>query len=531
MEDQQDNLQEPLLQSSVVIPHHEGHTFTFANGVTRSVSRRDEVIALTPDWIWGEVQKQVYIAAPMVCVSLLQYLLTVVSVMFVGHLGELQLASASIASSFSNVTGTTLLIGMASALETLCGQAYGAKQYHMLGIHMQRAIFVLYLVSVPIAVVWWNMDTILIHLGQDPEISALAGVYARYLVPTLFGAATLQPMVKFLQTQSIVLPMALFSAAAVLIQIPLCWVMIFKLEFGYRSAAIATSLATWMNAIFMALYIKFSPRCRKSWTSLSTDAFHELGAFTKLAIPSAIMICLEYWSFEGLVLLSGLLPNPKLETSTLSICLTSTALLYMIPFGIGAAVSTRVGNELGAGRPQAAKGAVLIAVGMGLTEGLLMATIMYFARYIWGTAFTFEEEVIQYVARCIPLLAFMHIMDSLQGVLSGVARGCGWQAFGAAANLCAFYVVGLPSAIVLAFVFDLKGRGLWIGMVGGIVTQAIALSILTLRTNWQKQAEDALLRVYDSATATLPVESNHEKNGDVPALEPFKDNDHDDRKQ
>lgn len=518
-------LQEPLLENQAETPAPQTYLFTFSNGVTRSVSRRDDDIACTPEWIWGEVRKQLYIAGPMVCVALLQYLLIVVSVMFVGHLGELELASASIAASFAGVTGTSLIIGMASALETLCGQAYGAKQYHMLSIYMQRAIFVLYLVCIPIAIVWWYMDSLLVFLGQDVQISELAGVYARYLTPTIFAVATLQPLVKFLQTQSIVLPMAIVSAATLILHIPLCYLLIFNLGLGFRGAAIASSFSNWVNVIVLALYVRFSPSCKRTWTAFSMEAFNDLSSFFKLAIPSAVMICLEYWSFEALVLLSGLLPNPQLETSTLSICLTSTALLYMIPFGIGAAASTRVGNELGAGRPQAAKGAVTIAVSMGLTEGIVMAIVMYSGRNLWGKAYTQEQEVVQYVAECIPLLALIHLMDSIQGVLSGVARGCGWQAFGAAANLGAYYVVGLPAAVVLAFVYDLKGRGLWIGMLLGIVTQASSLVIITWLTDWQQQAEQAFHRVDSTACATLPIEANRAQKDEVPALRSFSNGD------
>lgn len=61
---------------------------------------------------------------------------------------------------------------------------------------------------------------------------------------------------------------------------------------------------------------------------------------------------LELWSFELLVLLSGLLPNPVLETSTLSICLNTSLTLWMIPVGLGGTASTRISNELGAGNPK-----------------------------------------------------------------------------------------------------------------------------------------------------------------------------------
>jgi len=68
-------------------------------------------------------------------------------------------------------------MGMASALETLCGQAYGAKQYHLFGIQLQRAIFALFCVSIPLAMIWANMGNILAALGQDPLISIEAGKY------------------------------------------------------------------------------------------------------------------------------------------------------------------------------------------------------------------------------------------------------------------------------------------------------------------------------------------------------------------
>ncbi|XP_056165823.1 protein DETOXIFICATION 17-like [Syzygium oleosum] len=81
-----------------------------------------------------ELKRQVRLSGPLIGVSMLQYSVQVISVMFVGHLGELPLSGASMATSFASVTGFSVLLGMGSALETLCGQAYGAKEYHMLGV-------------------------------------------------------------------------------------------------------------------------------------------------------------------------------------------------------------------------------------------------------------------------------------------------------------------------------------------------------------------------------------------------------------
>ncbi|KAH0656833.1 hypothetical protein KY290_030948 [Solanum tuberosum] len=97
------------------------------------------------------------------------------------------------------------------------------------------------------------------------------------------------------------------------------YALYFLIGLGVKGAALANSISYWLNFLFLAIYIKFSPTCAKTWTGLSKEALKDMLAFIGLAIPSAIMVCLEMWSFELIVLLSGLLPNPQLETSVLSI--------------------------------------------------------------------------------------------------------------------------------------------------------------------------------------------------------------------
>jgi len=258
---------------------------------------------------------------------------------------------------------------MASALDTLCGQSYGAKQHYMLGIHMQRAMLVLMIVSIHLAFIWANTGSILIAFGQDPEISAEAGQYARLMIPSLFAYGLLQCLNRFLQTQNIVFPMVLSSGVTTLLHIAICWTMVFKSGLGNRGAAIANAISYWINVLILILYVKFSPSCSKT-----KEALHGIPSFLRLAIPSAVMvwyilfthfyqqsfmsklhcfpqsyavICskdteslfpffiynisnsLEMWSFEMMVLLSGLLPNPKLEASVLSIWLVRITVSYL----------------------------------------------------------------------------------------------------------------------------------------------------------------------------------------------------------
>ncbi|XP_024374051.1 protein DETOXIFICATION 16 isoform X2 [Physcomitrium patens] len=438
-----------------------------------------------------EVVRQCWIAGPMICVNLLQYSITVLSVMFVGHLGELELASASIANSVAGVMGYYVLLGMGSALETLCGQAHGAAQYHMLGVYLQRAFLVLFTTCIPLSLVFLYMENILCVVGQDPEIAKKAGEYALYLLPSLFGYALMQPVVKFLQTQSIILPMVLCSVATLTLHASILYIFIYTLGLGFRGAAIATSLSIWVNAILLILYVKLSGACEKTWKTFSREAFNHLHEFLRLAIPSCVMICLEYWCFEILVMAAGLLPNPQLELSSLSVCLSTITLNYMIPFGLSAAASTRVSNELGARDAEAAKQAVRVVIGMSAFQATIVASFFLALRFNWGWLFSNEFEVVHYVGTIMPLLACVILFDGIQGVLSGVVRGCGIQGLGAMINLWTFYGVGVPTGLILAFYFKFAGRGLIIGLLCGLGTQMLTLFIVIFQIDWNKQIEVA----------------------------------------
>ncbi|KAF7131525.1 hypothetical protein RHSIM_Rhsim09G0101600 [Rhododendron simsii] len=175
-----------------------------------------------------------------------------------------------------------------------------------------------------------------------------------------------------------------------------------------------------------------------------------------LLFPASVS-CLEYWSFEMVVLLSGLLPNPQLETSVLSVSLNTCWMVYMISVGLGGAISTRVSNEMGAGRPQGARLALCVMVVVAVVEGVIVGTGTILVRHLWGKLYSNEEEVISYVAKMMPLLALSDFLDGFQCVLSGAARGCGWQNLCAFINLGAYYVVAIPSAVLFAFVLHIGG--------------------------------------------------------------------------
>ncbi|KAA3476025.1 protein DETOXIFICATION 16-like [Gossypium australe] len=458
-EDKKSSLTSALIQ---IPPENEAGS---SNGIKEV--RRKKII-------WEEVKKQVWLAGPLIGVSLFQYSIQMISVMLVGHLGELPLSAASMATSFATVTGFSLLVSMSLIyIHILFGNGNGTG-YPLRAVIWGKAIFNAGYSHAKSNAYSCNrqhtpchyMDKHYTHstfFGQDHDISMAAGEYACFMVPSLFAYGLLQCLVKFLQTQNIVFPMMISSGITTLLHILICWVMVFKSELGFRGAALGNSISNWFNVMLLVLYVKLSPSCAKTWTGFSKEAFHNIFTFLRLAVPSAIMVCLEMWSFEMMVLLSGLLPNPKLQTSVLSSCHNTSYTVWMIPFGLSGAVSTRVSNELGAGNPEAARLAVNVVIVVAICVGLSVRLILI--RSIWGHAYSNEVEVVKYVAVMMPLVATSNFLDSLQCVLS----------------------VGIPCAVLFAFVLYVGGKGLWLELICALAAQATGLSIVTIRTNWEKE--------------------------------------------
>ncbi|CAN7063842.1 unnamed protein product [Brassica oleracea var. botrytis] len=461
--------------------------------------REEELVPVKTTWQRGqltdELKKVGRLAAPMATVTIAQYLLPVISVMIAGHKGELQLSGVALATSFTNVSGFSIMYGLVGALDTLCGQAYGAKEYEKLGTYTYSAIASNIPICILISIIWIYMDKLLISLGQDPDISRVAGSYAFWLIPALFGHASVIPVTRFLLTQGLVVPLLYCALTTLLFHIPVCWSLVSVFGLGSNGAALAMSVSFWFYAVILACYVRFSTSCEKTRSFVSDDFVSCVKQFFHFGVPSAAMVCLEWWLFELLILSSGLLPNPKLETSVLSICLTTGTLHYVISSGIAAGVSTRVSNNLGAGSPEVARVSVMAGLCFWLMESVFFSTLLFTCRNIVGYAFSNSNEVVDYVAELSPLLCLSFILDGFTAVLNGVARGSGWQHIGAWNNVVAYYLVGAPVGLYLAFRRGFNGKGLWCGVVVGSAVQATILAIVTSSMNWKEQAEKARKRI------------------------------------
>ncbi|XP_016509889.2 protein DETOXIFICATION 14-like [Nicotiana tabacum] len=179
---------------------------------------------------------------------------------------------------------------MASGLETLCGQAYGARQFQKVGTITYAAVIFLLFFCLPVSLLWIFTDKLLIWIGQDPSISVEAGKYSIWLISSLFPYAILQSLNCYFQTQSLILPMLWSSVVSLCLNLPLSWALIFKFKLGTSGVAMAIGLSYSLNVILLVLYLKSSLTCQKTRPFFSKDVFIIMPQFFQFAIPSAGMV-------------------------------------------------------------------------------------------------------------------------------------------------------------------------------------------------------------------------------------------------
>ncbi|CAL2235877.1 unnamed protein product [Prunus armeniaca] len=447
------------------------------------------------------------ISGPTTITGLLLYSRAMISMLFLGYLGELELAGGSLSIGFANITGYSVISGLAMGMEPICGQAYGAKQMKLLGLTLQRTVLLLLSTSIPISFMWLNMKRVLLWCGQDEEISSVAHTFILFSIPDLFFLSLLHPLRIYLRTQNITLPLTYCSAISVVLHVPLNFLLVVKFNMGISGVAIAM---VWFNLnlfILLSSFTYFSNVYKDSWVCPSTDCIRGWSSLLALAIPTCISVCLEWWWYELMIMLCGLLANPKATIASMGILIQTTALVYVFPSSLSLGVSTRVGNELGANRAAKARISTIVSLACAVALGLLAMLFTTLMRHQWGRFFTSDPEILELTAIALPIVGLCELGNCPQTTGCGVLRGSARPTIGANINLGSFYLVGMPVAMLMGFVVKMGFAGLWLGLLAAQGSCALLMLYVLRTTDWNAQVKRAreLTQASASSSTTPPI--------------------------
>ena len=432
-------------------------------------------------------------AAPLMITFLLQYSLTVASIFTVGHIGVAELGAVSLASMSANITGYALYQGLATSLDTLCAQAYGSGRKKLVGLQMQRMIFFLWAITIPIAVVWLCADKILEALVPEKEIAALAGLYLKVVLLGAPGYATFEAGKRFCQAQG------LFSAS--LYVLVFCapfnafmnWLFVWKFDWGFVGAPIAVAVTDNLLPLGLFIYVRFiSKNGMSCWNGFTKKAWRNWGPMVKLALPGVVMIEAEVLAFEILTFAASYFGQTALAAQ--SVLATLTSITFQIPFPLSIAGSTRVANLIGATLADAAKISTKVTFSAGVVVGIMNVVLLSALKDYIPRLFTNDEDVISLVSQILPLCAAFQLFDALAACCNGILRGLGRQEFGGYVQLFCYYVFAMPISFGTAFGLGWGLWGLWTGVALALGLVALIEFLYLGRTDWQRSVDEARSR-------------------------------------
>ncbi|KAG6814832.1 hypothetical protein H0H93_012078, partial [Arthromyces matolae] len=359
-------------------------------------------------------------------------------------------------------------LGGTTALDTLGSQAFTGNRPSDLSVHFQRCVILLSLLFIPVGVFWAFIEPILLFLEQPAQLSHDVQSFLRILILGAPGYIGFESLKKYLQpalqtvsryTEHVILlkyphlfpgitsPPTIVLVVLSPINVALNLWLIHGTSLGLLGSPIALAITYWLCFALLSLFTFLSPKHTRNsaWGGFQPAAVFDIQNswnFLRLAIPGVLMVGTEWAAFEIVALAAGRLG--ELPLAAQSVIMTTDQILNTIPFGIGVAATTRVGNYIGARSTMGAKRSAHASVVLSVVLGAIVMMVLMCIKDVYGRLFSDNDDLVNLVALVIPLVASFQIADGLANSCGGVLRAQGRQQLGAIFNFAAYYVIALP---------------------------------------------------------------------------------------
>ena len=445
-----------------------------------------------------EFRATLRLAVPLATANLLQMLVYATDVIFVARLGQQALAASSL-----GVTIFGLLMwcfsGLTGACAPLIAAELGKRAHAVREVRrsVRMALWLSVLCGLAGMVIVANGEAILLAAGQDPVISARAGQFLGVLLWVMIPAIWANVLRTFVSALGRPVFATLITFMAILVNALGNYAFVFgnlgAPELGLTGSALASVLTGWATLLAYIAMIYGDRRLRRyhifgRWWRPEWRRLREL---VKIGVPIAAIILAEGGLFSSAAFLMGLIGEAQLAGHT--VALQIDALAFQVPFGIGQAVTIRVGYHFGAGDRAAVARAGQAALMLALAYMALPAALMILAPrlvlwlYLGSDAWSATPMVL-FAVQYLMIAAAFQLFDGAQAVLAGALRGLQDTRTPMVLALLGYWIIGFGTSVLLGFATPLSGLGVWLGLAVGLVVVA---GLLLAR--WQSRERLGLL--------------------------------------
>ncbi|KAL0574625.1 ethionine resistance protein, partial [Marasmius crinis-equi] len=377
---------------------------------------------------WQEALEVSKFAVPVFGLNVMEYSLVVVSVLSIGHLSTAALAAITLGEMTVNVTGLSVILGFASALDTLLPSAWTSDHPQLVGIWTQRMMVVTTVALIPIVALWLNSEAILLLLRQDPEVARLASIYIRWMCMGLPAFTFNSVSRRYFMCQDLFIVPGYIIVAVAPINALLNYLFVWGPEvirLGFIGAPIATATSYYLISISYVIYgAYFAPK--KAWHPITMSMFKDLWLIVKLGLAGVGQTASEWWAWDILALVASQLGSDVVLAAQ-SVLVVTSSCTWQAPFAISIAASIRIGNLLGERDAIRAGIAAKASVFLGLAVALFFAIVLLIFRTHWSYLFNEDPNVAAIVTKILPLMALFQVFDATGAVTSGILRARGKQ--------------------------------------------------------------------------------------------------------
>jgi|TARA_B100000073_G_scaffold130382_1_gene106838 MATE family multidrug resistance protein len=429
-----------------------------------------------------------------------QQIMLACDLIYVGRLGRFEMTVGSLFTVLFLLCWY-FLAGLTSAMDTLASQAHGANDPRAVKSWTIVVLLVVTVACFPAAAFLFSSEAIVRDVLKRPDaVAREVGRACVILFPGLWFMSWSLVYQKYLQMQGRVNPVGITSFMTLMLNIGLNQLFIHTLDFGLRGAPIATTISRLANLILLGAYSASSSLAYETsenrkkefeeWMhakkNITKKMFQRAGS---LSFHGGVMLAAEAWAFEATVITASMLGEVELDAhnALLSVC----GLTFMTgPMAFGIAANIRVGNLLGMGKHQVAKTAANLYISVGLTWMTICSVLIaVFARDIGNVYTDGDKDIADLVVVLAPLASTFQVFDALLGICNGVLRACGRQKILAITNMISLWAIGVTLGTSLAFATSLRTKGIWIGLMSGVIFSGTTLAVMVSRVKWQDEAE------------------------------------------
>lgn len=427
-----------------------------------------------------ELVETLKLAVPIALTQLGQIAMMTTDIALIGRLGSEALAAASLAHTVFFVS-FTFGMGLVSAVAPLAAQAFGARDPRMVRRALRVGLWAALLIALPLMVLPFRGEQILLALGQAPMAADLAQQYLFGLAWGFLPALWFLAIRGFMSAINRPEPILWITLAAIPANALLVYLLLYGAwglpQLGLFGAGLATSIVN-LGTFLAGLWFTARRRPFRKYHVLGRIWRIDWRLMRQLVIvggPISISFLLEYGLFGAAGLLMGLISTTALAAH--QIALQIAAILFMVPFGIGMAATVRVGHAVGRGDAPAVTRAGFIATGLGIVFMSAMTLAVIFGRYAIAAIFLGEatDATAELTATLLLVGSTFFIADGIQTVAAGSLRGMNDTRIPLLFATISYWLIGFTCACWLGFRTPLGAAGVWIGLSIGTAVYAVLL--------------------------------------------------------